>query len=678
MPEEVTFEQVLRELSKTEELEKQNAQLQKQVDEQSKAIETLKKGEKEVKEKTGIEEGGKEKNVIGAEKLPATLTTSEKKRYQNIGKEFIDGAGDQFQKILKGVKFKSMMSTMREKFTAGIDKIKGFVKKAKEKKWFFAKLIAIATLLGVIIHHFKEKILGVIPNLGEYINDLFKKGKEWIAESLSATMTWIGDGISNMFERLMSTSFKELKSLVNTFFTDTLPNAVVQLYLGILSAFSDDAANLLTEEDKRVTQKMGSQIADAAEAHYIQTREEANVFNSIKELYNRFETDEDFDQNAYNKLRGNTAVIALEEGEGKGDSEKFYSSLGDLIDSGLDTNIKDMINQGKINANILFSSLSDKMQDNNLTRQEAFDALRASFNDANDAVNLKIRGDGNKSIDFIDGFRRLIDASQAKDNQFVDRRNEHLQKEEEKKKELENIKKTVTSIDAANIIHESLQNAFIELINAIKAFIDGDKISSQIENSLKVTNEKFVAFFNSFNGYISNVIDKVKEFFQKQHSYLMESYQKLENIIALLNLSEDQKKQIKGIGVESVKPSQYTINVSVNFSSDWQDDGKKNLISDVVSIDRALNDSVTNSNEYLQGVINALNGISIVTETKDQLNLQKVEDVIGELKENDQKLGQNDTELKGEISKINAILESLGKANNAATDHAAEAAAVWD
>lgn len=675
MPEEVTFEQVLRELSKTEELEKQNAQLQKQVDEQSKAIETLKKGEKEVKEKTGIEEGGKEKNVIGAEKLPATLTTSEKKRYQNIGKEFIDGAGDQFQKILKGVKFKSMMSTMREKFTAGIDKIKGFVKKAKEKKWFFAKLIAIAALLGVIIHHFKEKILGVIPNLGEYINDLFKKGKDWIAESLSATMTWLGDGISNMFERLISTSFKELKSLVNTFFTDTLPNAVVQLYLGILSAFSDDAANLLTEEDKRVTQEMGSQIADAAEAQYIQSREEANVFNSIKELYNRFETDEEFDQSAYNKLRGNTAVIALEEDK---ESDKFYSSLSDLIDSDLDTNIKDMINQGKINANILFSSLSDKMQDNNLTRQEAYDALRASFNDVNDAVNLKISGDGNKSIDFIDGFRRLINASRAKDAQFVEKRNEHLKKEEEKKKELENIKKTVTSIDAANIIHESLQNAFIELINAIKAFIDGDKISSQIKNSLTETNEKFVAFFNSFNGYISNVIDKVKEFFQKQHSYLMDCYQKFENIIASLKLSEDQKKQIKGIGVESVKPSQYTINVSVNFSSDWQNNGKKNLISDVVSIDRALNDSITNSNEYLQGVIDALNGISIVTETKDQLNLQKVEDVIGELKENDQKLGQNDTELKGEISKINAILESLGKANNAASDHAAESAVGLD
>ena len=158
----------------------------------------------------------------------------------------------------------------------------------------------------------------------------------------------------------------------------------------------------------------------------------------------------------------------------------------------------------------------------------------------------------------------------------------------------------------------------------------------------------------------------------------MDCYQKFENIIASLKLSEDQKKQIKGIGVESVKPSQYTINVSVNFSSDWQNNGKKNLISDVVSIDRALNDSITNSNEYLQGVIDALNGISIVTETKDQLNLQKVEDVIGELKENDQKLGQNDTELKGEISKINAILESLGKANNAASDHAAESAVGLD
>jgi len=94
-----------------------------------------------------------------------------------------------------------MMSTMREKFTAGIDKIKGFVKKAKEKKWFFAKLILIATLLGVIIHHFKEKILNVIPNLGDYISELFKKGKAWVSDSISDMMDWVknkmGDFISD-------------------------------------------------------------------------------------------------------------------------------------------------------------------------------------------------------------------------------------------------------------------------------------------------------------------------------------------------------------------------------------------------------------------------------------------------------------------------------------------------
>jgi hypothetical protein len=155
---------------------------------------------------------------------------------------------------------------MKEKFTAGIDKIKGFVKKAKEKKGFFAKLILIATLLGVIIHHFKEKIMNVIPNLSEYINDLFKAGKDWISNCLSDTITWLSDGISNMFERLMSTTFKELKFLVKDFFEVTLPNAVVRMYLGILSSFSDDAANLLTEEDRNATREMAGQIADEGEA----------------------------------------------------------------------------------------------------------------------------------------------------------------------------------------------------------------------------------------------------------------------------------------------------------------------------------------------------------------------------------------------------------------------------
>lgn len=654
MAEEISFEQVLRELSRTEELENQNAQLQKQVDEQAKAIDELKKSSEEVKEKAGIEESGKEKNVIGSEKLPATLTTSERRRYQNIGKEFIDGAGAQFQKILKGVKFKSMMSTMKEKFTAGIDKIKGFVKKAKEKKWFFAKLILIATLLGVIIHHFKEKIMNVIPNLSEYINDLFKAGKDWISNCLSDTITWLSDGISNMFERLMSTTFKELKFLVKDFFEITLPNAIVRMYLGVLSSFSDEAANLLTEEDRNATREMAGQIADEGEAQAIQFREGTDMFNSINELNSRFKNDEQFIERDYRELKENSAALVLSDERYKSDVDSFYGGLEGLTKNNDD--IESLIRQGKINANRLFQLLNEKRLDG-ITRREAFEALKESINDSEMRKKLKMYDENTAALgwDSQNGFvSRLLEAQKKKDKEFDTRRRAHLEEEDKKKRELEQTKKTVTQIEAAEIIEESLQNAFIDLINAIKEFLTGDKISSQIKASLDETNKLFVNFFNSFNFFIFSVIDRVKNFFIQQHSYLFNIYSKLESIITALKLTDEQKNQIKGYEAKNVGQSDIAMSVSVVFpNGDTITNGVKNLIQNVVNIDLELNKSVETANAHLTEVIKVLSGIELSGEQKINVNLKDITDEIVKLQKVDQALAEKDGDLQNQINRIN-------------------------
>lgn len=655
MAEEISFEQVLRELSRTEELEKQNAQLQKQVDEQAKAIDELKKSSDEVKEKAGIEESGKEKNVIGSEKLPATLTTSERRRYQNIGKEFIDGAGDQFQRILKGVKFKSMMSTMKEKFTAGIDKIKGFVKKAKEKKWFFAKLILIATLLGVIIHHFKEKIMNVIPNLGEYINGLFKAGKDWISNCLSDTINWLSDGVSNMFERLMSTTFNELKFLVKDFFEITLPNAIVRMYLGILSSFSDDAANLLTEEDRNATREMAGQIADEGEAQAIQLKEGTDIFNSINELNSRFKNDQQFVEGDYRKLKENSAALTLSDELYKSDADTFYSKLEDLTKNNDD--IESLIRQGKINSNRLFQLLNEKRHDG-ITRREAFEALKESINDSEMRKKLEMYDEKSAAYgwDVENGFvSRLLEAQKKKDNEFDIRRQVHLKEEDKKKRELEQTKKTVTQIEAAEIIEESLQNAFIDLINAIKEFLTGDKISTQIKASLDETNKSFVNFFNSFNSFIFGVVARVKNFFIQQHSYLFNIYSKLESIITALELTKNQKNQIKGYEVKNVGQSDIAMNVSVVFPNGGTlTDGVENLVQNVVSIDLELNKTVKTANGHLTEVINVLSGIELSDEAKNAADLNKVNQKIGKLHEMDVQLAAVDEKLEKRI----AVLEN--------------------
>ena len=66
-----------------------------------------------------------------------------------------------------------MMSTMKEKFQVGVNKVKSAIKKAKKTSGFLAKLLVIAGLLGTIFYLFKDKIKDAIPNITGYIRDIF-------------------------------------------------------------------------------------------------------------------------------------------------------------------------------------------------------------------------------------------------------------------------------------------------------------------------------------------------------------------------------------------------------------------------------------------------------------------------------------------------------------------------
>lgn len=673
MAEEISFEQVLRELSRTEELEKQNAHLQKQVDEQAKAIDELKKSSDEVKEKAGIEESGKEKNVIGSEKLPATLTTSERRRYQNIGKEFIDGAGDQFQKILKGVKFKSMMSTMKEKFTAGIDKIKGFVKKAKEKKWFFAKLILIATLLGVIIHHFKEKIMNVIPNLGEYISQLFKKGRMWVSESISEMMDWVKNKMADFISEALRQTFSYMKSAVTTFFTYTLPDAIVNLYLSILSAFSDDASQqLISDEDKiALREQAANQAEEAEEKIEFQQKSDNDDGEYIRSVYNELKSSAQVDDFKLRQLQNEIGVLQFSE---KRADTALFEELESLTKgSGYEIkNINELIKQSKFDPT-KFLNLIDGVREGGITRQEAYAALKEAITDGDISSKMQkyVQDNGEKNKNsLISASNTLIAMATDAKNKVKEIENKKNSFEEETKKAQQKAKEKMTSIDAAKIIQDELQDALKSLVDAITNFLNDNKISESITTALNVTNDNFQSFFDKCKIFIENSFQSVDKFFNEQHSYLLSVYGKLYDIVDKV-LTSDQKEEIKWKELNDKVPSTFNIGVSVFFPENGKQNGVFQLVHDVAAIDLELNKTIETANGHLSEVINALNGISIVTETKDQLNLQKVEDVIGELKENDQKLG-------GEISKINTILESLGKANNAASDPAAESAVGLD
>lgn len=652
----LSFDTIINELYRVDVIEKENSLLKEKVEEQAAVIDKLGKDTQEVKEKAGIEESGKEKNVIGSEKLPATLTTSERRRYQNIGKEFIDGAGAQFQKILKGVKFKSMMSTMREKFTAGIDKIKGFVKKAKEKKWFFAKLLLIVTLLGVIIHHFKEKILNVIPNLGDYISELFKKGKAWVSDSISDMMDWVKNKMGDFTSDALKQTFSYMKTVISNFFSFTLPDAIVNLYLHILSAFSDDAAQeLISEEDKKILSQQAANQADEVEEQIqFQENAERNDTAYIRSIYDDFVDSSKIDDDRFKQLQADIGLLIFHE---KSADTSLFNELKSLIkDLGVENgDINTLIQQGKFNTTE-FLRLIEGVKENGITKEEAYAAFKGAITDSDIKSKMEAavvaNNEKNKNslisssqtlINMANDANKRIETIAAKKGEF-----------EKQAKEIQNAaKEKMTSIDAANVIETELQNALKSLVDAITNFLNDNNISDSITTALDVTNKNFVEFFGKIKIFIENSFNYVEKFFNQQHSYLLSVYKKLENIIKELQLTDDQKEKIKNEKINEKVPSVFGIAVSVIFPPNNEDKGISQLIHDVVSIDLYLNTTVKAANGYLSQIIKILDDVELTEEQKINVNLQGITDEIAKLQKIDQALAEKDGDLQKQINRIN-------------------------
>ena len=165
MIEDEKFQSIFDELQKIQKIEEQNDNIRSEIKQQSQTID-------EIKSETGIEEN--DKNVIGKGKVPSNLSQNERTRYRNIGQAFIDGAGQTFKRIQNAVKFKENMSTVKEKFFNGLDKIKTGIKNTLGNGDFWKSLMKIIGLLGIIVYLFKDKISSKFPNLSLSLRDIFK------------------------------------------------------------------------------------------------------------------------------------------------------------------------------------------------------------------------------------------------------------------------------------------------------------------------------------------------------------------------------------------------------------------------------------------------------------------------------------------------------------------------
>jgi hypothetical protein len=103
----------------------------------------------------------------------------------------------------------------------------------------------IIGLLGTIVYLFKEKILEAFPNIGESVTKFFDSVKESIPNIVGSALTFVSVGIGSLFSNIIKEMVNDvIPKFIGSFFQTTLPNAIVTLYLGILSAFSGDARRM--------------------------------------------------------------------------------------------------------------------------------------------------------------------------------------------------------------------------------------------------------------------------------------------------------------------------------------------------------------------------------------------------------------------------------------------------
>lgn len=199
-----------------------------------------------------------DKNKVKDDKLKSSLESSEKKRYENIGVEFAKGASKIFNELEKAQRLKERMQS--SKFKKEEEKQEEVKKEEKKKKKFSLKTLALAiAAVAAIMYTMRDKIDEFIPG--------FKNGAEgtfgWIKEKVSGIFGDVIDSITSIFNTIFGDIFTGsggVKSTLNSFFLDVLPDIMYQSGLALFSAFGasvDDEHKTMMHGEEAAVRRAG-------------------------------------------------------------------------------------------------------------------------------------------------------------------------------------------------------------------------------------------------------------------------------------------------------------------------------------------------------------------------------------------------------------------------------------
>lgn len=254
---------VLDEIEKVSKMEKDLNFLQERQESVEKSVENIQKSSVDqgfiIKDDDGKKSN---KDLVETEKLKPNLESVEKKRYENIGIEFVKGASKVFDEIKKAEALKKKMSSKR--LESAQTKIEKKEKDNKKKKsgWgsLFLKLGLAIGAVVLVLEVFKNKIDEIMPGFS-YNYDNFK-------EAIIGIGTKITDAISKFLQNTIGAQIKNtftgkggVKDTLHTFMVISLPNVILAASLELIKAFggrvSSEATSMGAKLEKGVGKGLG-------------------------------------------------------------------------------------------------------------------------------------------------------------------------------------------------------------------------------------------------------------------------------------------------------------------------------------------------------------------------------------------------------------------------------------
>ena len=163
----------------------------------------------------------KDKNIVPKKQVNSSLTSDEKTRYANIGKELFAPVLKSLEKLLKKEKKRNEMSITNESETVEKAVKVQYEEKPKEdnigRTSWITILLGILAVAGIAVYMFRDKIVKFFDNAWTWIKDMFGSiGKffDFSNESspISKILNAIGFGISEVWD-LVKKSFTGLGKL---------------------------------------------------------------------------------------------------------------------------------------------------------------------------------------------------------------------------------------------------------------------------------------------------------------------------------------------------------------------------------------------------------------------------------------------------------------------------------